>query len=215
MSRAGMLRCGLAAVLFGFSVRLVVHRPGRRPEHRPSPARPRANARRPLSEMAERSDPIVVVRSSLAIEPGRLWNQIVTLDGVNLEMAPWLALRSRDDVDLRDGRAGQVLALQLFGPGRVPLGPYLLRFTTFDDGRRFVEETKSPLFALWTHERNLEPTPSGGTLITDSLSWTRTSRLLNRPLTAGVRRFFEHRHRVLRRMFDPFEPGESEESRRR
>lgn len=215
MSRAGVLRCGLAAVLFGISVRLVLRGAGRRPEHRPSAARQRSSAPLPRSDVAERPDPLVVVRSSLPVESGRLWNQIVTLDGVNREMAPWLALRSRDDVDLRDGRAGQVLALQMFGPGRVPLGPYPLRFTTFDDGCRFVEETKSPLFALWTHERTVEPTASGGTLITDSLNWTRTSRLLNRPLTAGVRLFFEHRHRVLRRMFDPFEPGESEEGRRR
>ena len=140
------------------------------------------------------------VVSVLAADPGGVWKAISDLDGVNEEMAPWLEMNAPAGSSLETASSGEVLPLNLRGPGKLPLGTYPLRLVEFEEGNRFLEQTWMFPFFLWQHERSIEPL-NGQTRITDSLGWKWRARRLDPLVAIGVRKFFEHRHGVLRRRF--------------
>lgn len=142
----------------------------------------------------------VSVTSVLDAGPVEVWRSISELETVNEEMAPWLNMAAPAGSDLVAAASGQVLPLKLRGPAGVPLGTYPLRLVQMDEGRGFLEQTWMLPFLLWQHERTIQ-TEAGRTRITDSLGWKWRARRLDPLVAVGVRRFFEHRHGVLRRRF--------------
>lgn len=148
--------------------------------------------------MATLLQPKVVVSSHLGAEPRVIWDEIASLDGVNREMAPWLRMIPPPGTDLADAASGEVFRLRLRGPGGLPLGGYPLQLRSYAEGAGFLEQTRIARLVLWQHQRTISADGDGGTLITDALGWVWRAALLDPVLAAAVRRFFGHRHRVLR-----------------
>jgi len=142
----------------------------------------------------------VSVTSVLRADPQIVWQSVSTLAGVNEEMAPWLKMTAPQGSDLEAAASGEVLPLKLVGPAGVPLGTYPLRLLEMNEGSGFLEQTRMLPFFLWQHERTIQPDGSG-TRITDSLGWKWRARRLDFLVIPMVRRFFGHRHGVLRREF--------------
>jgi len=142
--------------------------------------------------------PKVVVRSELRAPVEDVWAGISTLEGVNLEMAPWMRMSAPAGLDLEDAASGKVLPLDIHGPGGIPLGVYPLRLERIVEGEGFLERTRMLPFLLWQHERIITPREGGGTTVTDELGWDWRAHRLDRAFATSVLRFFEHRHRILR-----------------
>ena len=140
----------------------------------------------------------VAVSSILKSDPSNVWLGISDLNGVNYEMSPWLHMTSPDGVRLEDAANGEVLPLKLKGRGGFPLGTYRLGLETIVEGQGFLEQTRMLPFLLWQHERRIEAVGDGDTRIIDSLGWKWRATFLDRMFAAGVRKFFNHRHRKLK-----------------
>lgn len=146
----------------------------------------------------------VAVVSRLRAGTDEVWEWISTLDGVNLEMDPWLDMTAPPGSDFNAAATGEVLPLKLRGPLGLPLGTYPLRLLRMTEGEGFLEQTRMLPFFLWRHERTLRPaTVDGinGTTITDELGWKWRFGFLDRLVAGGVRHFFNQRHRTLRKHF--------------
>jgi hypothetical protein len=68
-----------------------------------------------------------------------------------------------------------------------------------EQGRRFLEQSPMLIMKLWRHERVITPT-ADGTLVTDNLEFS--PRFAVSIVRGSVKFFFQHRHLVLRRMFN-------------
>lgn len=145
--------------------------------------------------------PQVEVTSRLESEAEVVWEGISSLEGVNLEMGPWLRMTAPAGAGLADATGGQTLNLALSGPGGLPLGNYPLDLNEFEEGRGFLEQTWMFPFLLWQHERVIESGGDGLTFVTDRLGWSWRASILDRLVAVGVRAFFGHRHRRLRRIY--------------
>lgn len=147
----------------------------------------------------------ISVASRLGAPPEIVWDRITTPAGVNDEMRPFLRMRfpagSRgldpDRIEL--GRPVGRCWLLLFG--LVPFDYDDLTIVRIEAGRGFLE--RSPMLSqrLWEHQRTLEPSGSGGCLISDRVLWEPRLGLPGAPLRPLIRRFFHHRHHRLRRRF--------------
>lgn len=149
------------------------------------------------------------VRSSLVpADPGAVWRRVVTPDGINDEMRPWLTMSLPRGSDVRSIDAVRVneplgrARLRLFG--LVPFDHDDLVITELEPGRRFLEESTMGSMRRWVHERTVEPAAAGATTITDRVTFepralpTWAGPVL-RPVLAA---FFAHRQRRLVRHFD-------------
>lgn len=142
----------------------------------------------------------MTIVSHLSAPPETIWTSISGFEGVNREMSPFLRMSPPDDVSLESAIVGEVINVGLTGPFALPLGTYPLRLVEVEVGSRFLEQTQMLPFLLWQHERSISP-HKGGTSISDSLGWRWRAHRLDPILAAGIRRFFAHRHRQLRREF--------------
>lgn len=141
----------------------------------------------------------VSIRSVLPVAPATVWDAVTSPEGLNREMKPWLSFVAPEGIDLlRNAASGEVLPLKIRGPLGLPLGRYPLRLVRFEEGRGFLEQTWMLPVLLWQHERIVEP-ENGGTVVTDRLGWRWKASFLDRLFRYGVRSFFRHRHRQLRR----------------
>ena len=145
--------------------------------------------------------PKVVVCSDLGAGIERVWAHVASLEGVNLEMAPWLRMTAPPGTGLPEAASGEVLPLRIAGPAGLPLGTYPLRLERMTEGEGFLERTRMLPFLTWQHERLIEPAPGGGTRLTDRLGWEWRAHRFDRAFARGTLGFFEHRHRALRREF--------------
>lgn len=145
----------------------------------------------------------VTVSSRLPVTPGTLWGAVVSTEGINHEMGPWLKFTPPGEIDLLSTAAGgEVLPLKIRGPFGLPLGRYPLKLERFEEGRGFLEQTWMLPFLLWQHERKIEA-DGDGVKVTDALGWRWKLALLDPLVRAGVGAFFRHRHRRLRHRFEP------------
>lgn len=142
-------------------------------------------------------------RSEIPAEPEQVWRRVVTPEGINDEMRPWLTMsvpRGRPDLTIDTVDVGVPLGrawLRLFG--LVPIDYDLLTIAVLEPGRRFREESTMLSMRAWIHDRTVEPTRAGSTLVTDRVSMT--PNVLLSPVAPLLRRavdaFFAHRHRRL------------------
>lgn len=142
-------------------------------------------------------------RSEIAAGPGEVWNRVVTPEGINDEMHPWMSMsvpRGHPNLTIDTVSVGVPVGrawLRLFG--LVPFDYDLLTIAVLEPGHRFREESTMASMRAWVHDRTVEPTSSGSTLVTDRISMT--PRTLLTPADPLLRRtleaFFAHRHRRL------------------
>jgi ligand-binding SRPBCC domain-containing protein len=144
----------------------------------------------------------IEVSSRLDASPEAVWERVITPEGVNDELGPWLRMTvpggefDLDEVEL-GAPIGRSWVLFL---GLLPVDYDDITLVEVERGRGFLERSRMLSQRAWEHRRTIQPS-EGGTLITDSVSWE--PRL---PVPAGAlrplfERLFRHRHRRLIRRF--------------
>jgi ligand-binding SRPBCC domain-containing protein len=144
------------------------------------------------------------VTSRLDASPREVWDRIVTPEGINDELRPFLRMtvpRGIERLDPASVELGKPIGrswILLFGV--LPIDRDDVTLVELEEGRRFLERSPMLSMKLWEHERTVEPNGSGCE-ITDRIRFQPRLGLpaaLPRPL---FRAFFRHRHRRLRRRF--------------
>ncbi|MBD8506702.1 hypothetical protein HT102_09405 [Hoyosella sp. G463] len=137
----------------------------------------------------------------------QVWARVVSPEGINDEMRPWLTMslplgtehRTIDTVTV--GAPLGKAWLRLFGV--VPFDFDDLMIAELDPGRRFHEKSTMLSMRRWEHERVLAPAAGGRTLVRDRI--TLVPRVALRPATRLIgyvlNAFFAHRHRRLQQHF--------------
>jgi ligand-binding SRPBCC domain-containing protein len=144
----------------------------------------------------------IEVSSRLDAPPDEIWSWVVTPDGVNDELRPWLRMTvpggnfSLDSVEL--GKPiGRSWVLFL---GVLPVDFDEIKLDEIDPGRGFVERSRMLSQRAWEHIRTIRGV-DGGSVLTDAVAWEPRLPLPGaamRPMFSGI---FGHRHRRLRRRF--------------
>ena len=140
-----------------------------------------------------------------------VWARAVTPAGINDELRPILKMTMPKGVEgktIADVEVGAELGRSwiLLG-GVLPVDYDDLRLTEVEAGPgifRFQERSRTSTFAVWTHERIVEPAGEGACRITDRLGWELrpfVARIPGSGRIAGVvvGYLFRHRHRRLAR----------------
>jgi ligand-binding SRPBCC domain-containing protein len=146
----------------------------------------------------------IVVSSQLDAPPERVWARIITPEGINDEMRPYLRMTLPQGVDQLDPESvelGEPIGrswILLFG--LLPFDYDDVTLERLEPGRGFLERSQMLSQRVWEHERTLKATV-GGCVVTDRLRWQPRLGLPARPLRPVIRWFFRHRHKRLRRHF--------------
>ena len=150
---------------------------------------------------------IVERQTIVGAPPERVWARVVTPEGINDELRPWLTMsmpRGRQDLTVDTIPVGSPVGrcwMRLFGV--LPFDYDELMLAELWPGRGFHEESTMVSMRLWRHERTLDPDSGGKTLVRDRLTFElRTPlRLLTPVVAAGIGALFSHRQRKLQRHF--------------
>jgi ligand-binding SRPBCC domain-containing protein len=159
--------------------------------------------------MRSKNEPMVIERQSIVDAPvERVWERVVTPEGINDELRPWMTMsmpRGAESVTVDNVQIGTPIGrawLRLFGV--LPFDYDRLCIAELEPGRGFHEESTMLSMRLWRHERNVTPQGDGKTLVRDRVTFQLRSIL--RPaapiIAVGVRALFGHRHRRLQRHFN-------------
>jgi ligand-binding SRPBCC domain-containing protein len=137
----------------------------------------------------------------------RVWERIVTPDGINHELRPWLTMslpRNARHLTVDSIPVGMPVGrcwLRLFGV--LPFDYDHLTITELRPGRGFDEQSTMLSMRSWRHERSLEP-DGENTVVHDRLTFELRAplRFLRPVIGAGVGALFGHRQRRLQRYFN-------------
>lgn len=150
---------------------------------------------------------VVVQESVVAASVEDVWKRVVSPDGINHELGPWLRMgmpRGADTLSIDTVTLGAPLGrswIRLLGV--VPVDYDDLTIVELEPGRSFREESTMLSARRWRHERRLDVAATGHTVVHDRLTFT--PRLPGRPAAAIQRRIiaalFRHRHRRLAAWF--------------
>jgi ligand-binding SRPBCC domain-containing protein len=146
----------------------------------------------------------ISVSSRLDASPAAVWDRVITPDGINDEMRPYLRMTLPRGVERLDPEGVEIGTpigrswILLFG--LLPFDYDEVCLARLEPGRGFLERSKMLSQRSWEHERTLEPA-AGGCLVTDRVSWEPRLGLPGRPLRPVIAWFFRHRHKQLRRHF--------------
>jgi len=176
---------------------------------------------------------MIEVSTKLSAPATAVWARAVTEEGINDELRPVLRMtmpRGMDGATIEDVPTGETLGRSwiLLG-GLLPVDYDDLRLESIDtplyEGSdpsqtdtplckgsdpsqtgffRFQERSRTASFAVWTHERIVEPAGEGACMVTDRLGWELKPLPARVPgsgrLAAAIVDFlFRHRHRRLAR----------------
>jgi hypothetical protein len=144
----------------------------------------------------------------LPVTAAHVWARAVTEEGINDELRP--VLRMTMPPVLRGKTIDEVEVGERLGRSWILLGGFLpvdyddLCLAELDPGRRFLERSRMLSFAVWQHERIVEPDGDEGCRVTDRLgfelrsavAWIPGMAWLARTIIGGL---FGHRHRRLLR----------------
>lgn len=147
----------------------------------------------------------IAVSSRLGATPAEVWDRVITPQGISDEMHPYLRMTIPAGVERLDPESielGKKIGrswILLFG--LLPFDYDDITLVRLDPGRGFLERSQMLSQRVWEHERTLEPTPDGGCLIADRVSWQPRLGLPASLLRPVIGWFFRHRHKRLRRHF--------------
>jgi ligand-binding SRPBCC domain-containing protein len=147
----------------------------------------------------------VEAASRLDAPAERVWERVITPEGINEELMPLLRMTMPAEVQRLDPDTvpiGQRICrswILLFGV--LPFDYDDVTLVRLDPGRGFLE--RSPMLSQrwWEHERTLEPDGPGACVVRDRLSFEPRLGLPGAAVEPLVRRVFRHRHRKLRKRF--------------
>jgi ligand-binding SRPBCC domain-containing protein len=144
------------------------------------------------------------VSSPVAAAPERVWERIITPEGINHELRPWMRMTLPGGIERLDPESIEL---------GVPIGrSWILLFgilpSEYDDitlvelepGRRFLERSPMLTQRSWQHERIVDPA-DGGSQVTDRIRMEPRLGLPAGPMVPVFRAFFRHRHRRLAAWF--------------
>jgi hypothetical protein len=157
------------------------------------------------------SDPATVYgverSSELALGAEEMWARATSPEGINHELRPILRMtmpRRLGGRTIAEVPVGTPLGRSwiLLG-GLLPVDYDDLCLAELEPPRRFLERSRTVSFAVWEHERVVEPLPGGGCRLTDRLGFELKPLLRRIPGAAAVARaivgaVFSHRHRRAR-----------------
>jgi ligand-binding SRPBCC domain-containing protein len=144
------------------------------------------------------------VSSKLNAPAEEVWERVITPEGINDEMGPWMKMtmpRGVESLSLESVTLGEPIGrswILLFGV--LPIDYDDVTLVELEDGRRFLERSPMMSMRLWEHERTVDP-DGGGCTVTDRIRFQPRLGLLRRPMRPIFNRFFRHRHRRLQRHF--------------
>jgi len=158
----------------------------------------------PMAPEKLRSPAEITVVSHLDAPAEVVWEQVISPEGINDEMRPYLRMTLPPGVERLDPESielgkpiGRSWILLL---GLIPFDYDDVTLVRLDPGRGFLERSTMLSQRSWEHERTLEPR-SGACQITDRVRWQPRLGLPGSPLRPAISWFFRHRHRRLRRRF--------------
>ena len=165
----------------------------------------RRDVRRPRLEHVP--EVVVEQESVVAASNDRVWARVVSPDGINHELGPWLRMampREAVSLTIDTVPVGTPLGrawIRLFGI--LPIDYDDLTIAELEPGRAFREESTMLSARRWCHERRLDAVPTGHTLVHDRLTFTprvpgRLAAAVQRRIVAAL---FAHRHRRLAAWF--------------
>jgi ligand-binding SRPBCC domain-containing protein len=144
------------------------------------------------------------VSSAVPAPPGAVWERIVTAEGINHELRPWMRMtlpRGFSSLDPESVELGEPLGrswVLLFGV--LPFEYDDITLIELEPGRRFLERSSTLSQRRWQHERIIEPI-DGGSRVTDRIRIEPRLGLPAAPLRPVFRSLFRHRQRRLRDWF--------------
>ena len=150
---------------------------------------------------------VVEQRSDVAGPIDVVWQRIVSPEGINDEMRPWMTMsmpRGTDGLTIDAIELGVPIGrawIRLFG--LLPIDYDRLSLVALEPGRSFHEQSTMLSMRSWQHERTLTEVSDAVTRVQDRVTFE--PRWFMR-LPAGLLRqllaaFFAHRHRRLARHF--------------
>jgi ligand-binding SRPBCC domain-containing protein len=151
---------------------------------------------------------MIVERRSIVDAPqDRVWDRIITPEGINDELRPWMTMsapRGVASLTVDTVPVGTPIGrcwMKLFGV--LPFDYDHLMIEELFPGRGFHEESTMLCMRRWRHERTLEPDGAAKTVVHDRLTFElrKPLRLLTPLVAAGIGALFTHRHRRLQRHF--------------
>ena len=142
----------------------------------------------------------------LAAPAAEVWAHATSMRGVNRELFPLARMTHPRELSVLEpglvplGR--RAFRSWIFAFGLVPIDYDDLTFVELEWGRRFLERSPMLTQREWQHERVVEPV-SGGSAITDRISFAPRVPWLGPLLHPVYWLTFALRHRNLRRIFGP------------
>ncbi len=153
--------------------------------------------------------------STLAASPERVWAWIISFDGISKEMAPVLQMSApkgvRDIASISFEPGVPMFRSWISLGGILPIDFSDLTLLSLTPGQGFVEQSRMGSMRLWRHERTISPVETGCRVI-DTL--TIEPRFGGWLAVAFVRKFFTHRHKMLRKHLGAFSANKSLQARR-
>jgi hypothetical protein len=150
---------------------------------------------------------VVEQTSDVAAPIDAVWKRVISSEGINDEMRPWLTMSmpgGADDLTIDTVELGVPLGrawIRLFG--LIPIDYDHLSIAALEPERSFHEKSTMLSMKSWQHERTLTPLTDAATRVHDRITFE--PRILLRPSAGLFRRvfaaFFAHRHRRLARHF--------------
>ncbi len=146
----------------------------------------------------------ISVSSRLNASPTAVWDRVITPEGINDEMRPYMRMTlppgvgeispETVEIGVPIGRSWILLF------GLLPIDYDEVCLARLEPGRGFLERSKMLSQQTWEHERTIEPV-EGGCTVTDRVSWQPRFGLPGAPLRPLFGWFFRHRHKRLQRHF--------------
>ena len=141
-------------------------------------------------------------KSELRAPAARVWEWITSVDSVSAEMRPLLRMtwpkgvRSLGELDIHPGVRLFRSRVYLFGV--LPIDYSDMTLLEFTPGEGFLEQSPMGSMKLWRHERRIasSTTDPAGVILIDELTFE--PRRAKPVVGWFIRRFFMHRHDVLR-----------------
>jgi ligand-binding SRPBCC domain-containing protein len=149
----------------------------------------------------------IEVSSRLEAAPEEVWSWVVTAEGVNDELRPWLRMTvPGGDFDLNSVEIGKPIGRSwVLFLGLIPIDYDEINLDRIDEGRGFVERSRMLSQRAWEHIRTIRPV-DGGSIVTDAVAWEPRLPVPGAAMRPLFRAIFGHRHRRLRRRFGGAEP---------
>jgi ligand-binding SRPBCC domain-containing protein len=146
----------------------------------------------------------IAVSSQLDATPAEVWERVITPEGINDEMRPFMRMtipRGVERLDPESVELGKPIGRSwVFLFGVLPFDYDDITLIRLDPGKGFLERSTMLSQRSWEHERTLSP-DGDGCLIADWVRWEPRLGLPASPLRRPIGAFFRHRHRRLQRHF--------------